>query len=464
MIFSNPSALLAAMLVAAAVTTLTTTNAFITPMHQQHRTNFATVVLQGPTTTTSLLMAAAADDDDDDKGDDEKKENPYADPNYPDLEFVDYSDPEYSVDQGTGDEFSEISSSSRNDDTEAQVEAMREERRVKNDEFQFETYYKEVLKDGQEFKGEWTVFRTSTFSDGETVAGVGRPRLSKAIGPFKVISKGERVDISDGEEIGDNQLEFERILHHEKIFNDPDNKEENETAELIKQKELSMNTKFWPDQLSCLDFRGQQGVMCVGNAYTICAATPLDDSQKPNEGPFASYSAELGITSEDVVRFRVKLDYSVVEDDAKKDMPPLHLKSFTICRETLGMWPRAEKYKSAIEAVTQDALFGPRGAKGGLYDPPPVGSEEQASQYFMLDLEGRATVLLPYLMDQNPDVHGLGWVTSLDWTPGTLRYQLDRKIGFGKDIMGLRTLELSEVQGADADTYRPTDGGENMRQ
>ena len=170
---------------------------------------------------------------------------------------------------------------------------------------------------------------------------------------------------------------------------------------MVEQEQSSMNTKFWPEQLSSFDFRGQQGIMCVGNAYTICTSTPLGDSQLPNEGPYGTYSAELGITSEDDVRFRIKLDYSVLEDD-KNERPPLHLKSFTICRETLEMWPRAQNYKSAIEAITQEALFGPRGAEGGLYDPPPVGTAEQATQYLLLDLEGRATVLLPYLMDQDP--------------------------------------------------------------
>jgi hypothetical protein len=101
----------------------------------------------------------------------------------------------------------------------------------------------------------------------------------------------------------------------------------------------------------------------------------------------------------------------------------------------------------------------------GLYDPPPVGSEEQASQYMSLNLDGGATVLFPYLMDQDPETHpGSGWVTSLDWTPGDLRYQVDRKVNGGKGLLGLRTLELSEVQGATADTWRPNDGGSNMRQ
>jgi hypothetical protein len=438
------------------VATARTTNAFIAPMQQQQQQQqqrlASAPIFPNPMMvhTASSLTALSAEEE-------ENEGNPFQDPNYPDLEFVDYSDPEYQVDQGTGDEFFDSSS------TEERVEEMREERRVKNDEYQFETYYKDVLKEGQEFKGEWTVFRTSTFIDGDTDAD-GRPRLSKAIGPFKVISRGERVNIaSEKQESSDDRLEFERILHHEKIFNDPDDAEE-KTAELLKEEKLSMGTKFWPDQLSSLDFRGQQGIMCVGNAYSICTSTPLGDSKTPHEGPYASYSAELGLTSEEDVRFRIKLDYSVVEKDTK-EAPPLHLKSFTICRETLGMWPRAQNYKSAIEAITQDALFGPRGADGGLYDPPPIGSEKQKSQYLLLDLEGRATVLLPYLMDQDPEAHdGYGWVTTLDWTPGSQRYQLDRKTKSGKNILGLRTLELTEVQSAAAETYRPSDGGENMRQ
>lgn len=100
-----------------------------------------------------------------------------------------------------------------------------------------------------------------------------------------------------------------------------------------------------------------------------------------------------------------------------------------------------------------------------MYDPPPVGSAEQALQYLLLDLEGRATVLLPYKMDQDPNAFdATGWVTSLDWTPGKNRYQIDRKTSSGKNILGLRTLELSEVQSNDASLYRPIDGGENMRQ
>ena len=178
-------------------------------------------------------------------------------------------------------------------------------------------------------------------------------------------------------------------------------------------------------------------------------------------GPFADYRAELGIQSDDL-RFRIKLHYSVKDDDLTFNMPhpPLHLKSLIVCREALNMWPRMPN-----AALPTGSLFGAPGAAGGLYDPPPVGSKAQASQYMLMDLEGGASVLFPYLLDQDPEAHnGEGWVTSLDWTPGEIRYQVDRKVNSGPNLLGLRTLELSEVQGINAEQYRPRDGGQNMRQ
>jgi hypothetical protein len=112
------------------------------------------------------------------------------------------------------------------------------------------------------------------------------------------------------------------------------------------------------------------------------------------------------------------------------------------------------------------ALFGPPGA--------PVESEERAiSNYMLLNLEGGATLLLPYRLDQHSEEEGgegvgtredhssrLGWVTSLDWTPGRIRHQLDRKVIGGTKLKGLHTLELSKVKGEE----RPKDRGSNMWQ
>jgi hypothetical protein len=420
---------------------------------------YQTRIPQPIASACTFLFQATSDDEDEPA----QKENPYQDPNYPDLEFIDYSDPEYQVDQGVGDELYDPTAATA--ETEAEIEALREERRVLNDEFQFETYYKDVLREGKEYKGEWTVYTTSTFSDQLTDEGM-IPKVRQSSKPTKVISRGERIHIESSEP-SKHRLQYERLLHHEKVFTDSEDDEE-KTPDQLKQEELMMTLKYWPDEVASTDFRGQQGSMCVGNGYTICTAFKLTegDSESPvHEGPFAEYRSELGIQFEDL-RLRVKLDYAVTDVDKKATaLPPLRLRSFIVCRETLEMWPRARNYKSAIQALTDTVFFGPAGAENGLYDPPRIGSEEQAGQYLMLDLEGGATLLLPFIMDQDPMAHPeSGWVTSLDWSPGQYRFQVDRKVNGGKDILGLRTLELSQVESADAETYRPRDGGADMRQ
>jgi hypothetical protein len=203
-------------------------------------------------------------------------------------------------------------------------------------------------------------------------------------------------------------------------------------------------------------------------------------------GPYSEYRVELGILANDEARFRIKLDYSILNVNnniaATESPPPLQLKTMVVCRETAGKWPRS--------STMARSLFGvPSGAPGGLYDPPPVGGQNRSDQYCQVDLDGSATALFPIIIDQiDPDDNSanddnkddnidngsessstenddrFGWVTSLDWTAAGMRYQVDRKVHSGRNLRGLRTLELSEVQGVDADRYRPRDGGQNMRQ
>ncbi|KAL7437300.1 hypothetical protein ACHAXH_007102 [Discostella pseudostelligera] len=473
--------------------------------------------------------------------------NPYADPNYPDLEFINYDDPNYSVDQGLEDDYYddyddessfEMHSDEEDEDTEDrtlfEIEAMRESRRKRNDEYQFETYHAKVLRGGQRSLGEWTIFQTDTFMGKEVVQGrhpeaLGVPRLLKWDKVLKVVSLGTKISVDgstivkkeeseDGIIMGEN----ERIVHDEKLATYDDfptlmMSEENEDDEdggvlnWESKDRQHVEHKYWPKEMAHLDFRGPGGNMCVGKAYTICDATPLventDEVRNIHDGPFSEMRTELGI-SDNGMRFRIKLDYALLNEDVAKDAignpssappPPLHLRTLTVCRETLdGYWPRPsdnevekadddsgnkESKKSEVRRKNQDeitrALFGPPGAPGGLYDPPPVGSEERAIEnYMLLDFEGGATVLLPHKLDQyhntvddgsetattREDSSLGGWVTSLDWTPGRIRYQVDRKILSGIKLKGLRTLELSEVQGEDADRWRPKDGGANMRQ
>jgi hypothetical protein len=453
-----------------------------------------------------------------DNGNEEEEENPYADPQYPELEFINYDDPSYSAFQDD-DDLSPSTSSNllSEEETLEEIENMREERRRRNDEFQFETYHSTVLLNGQSRRihGEWTVFQTDTFmSDLDTDNDSGRmesrvPRLLKWDKVLKVISGGYK-DIVDAST--EWRVDGERLVHVDTLAteNDFPNKIDSvdDTDNSIQWEEVEVNhveKKYAPIAMTSLDFRGDAGNMCVGRAYTVCDAVPMescentDSDDNRHEGPFREMRTELGVTDGDI-RFRVKLDYATLDnddteksDDDTQPPPALHLRTLTVCRETLdGLWPRpidngidleAELENDGDDTIIPDStarrkdqdrvdvrLFGPSGAPGGLYDPPPVGSEERAIQnYMLLDLEGGATLLLPHRLDQHcdgeeDDDSSFGWVTSLDWTPGKIRYQVDRKVLGGRKLKGLKTLELSEVRGEDADRWRPKDGGVDMRQ
>jgi hypothetical protein len=459
---------------------------------RQPRAYTATAWLRPPR-RLARQWQTADDDKDDDKDDEEdsaaKKENPYADPNYPQLEFIDYTDPNYQVNQGATDEFFPATNAEEEPSTEEQVEAMREERRRKNDEFQFQTYYTTVLQEGAEFMGEWTIYKADTFLPELAAQRDGAlPRLLQAGRTLKVVSSSHK-EIVPATMEDQAPVDMERIFHAQRLADskedpikawkddvDPDSGfgRQNKTVpnvppppEALEMEAEIMRNTYWPAALRAVDFRGPHGIMVVGKSYTIATGVDLGGNPvvEDTKGPFSEYRVEVGISAKDM-RFRIKLDYALLEEGkAAANPPPLHLKSLTVCREGREFWPRREgKCRSVAERGAVEALFGPPGAEGGLYDPPPVGGEAQAAQYMLLNLEGRATALFPFLIDQSLGQGNQGWVTSLDWSPGAMRYQVDRKVHAGDEILGLRTLELSEVQSADADIYRPRDGGMNMRQ
>jgi len=414
--------------------------------------------------------------------------NPYNDPRYPELEFVNYDDPNYEVDQGITDEkLIPVSvSTTEMDGTEEEIEAMREDRRRRNDEFQFETYHADVLKSGEAYKGEWTVYRTSTFLDGDTDDdddGDAPPQLQRERVNRKVVSVGKKIVLPETEGGFEFRVDGERIVNEERSASANDFEDGEAQLDDIDTgggDSYSLDTvgrPFWPEEMKARDFRGDAGIMCVGNGYTICDAVPLSVGEavarEEFDGPFAKLRTEVGIHYKRM-RFRIKLDYSIKglgpnfsDTNAATTaydgiVPALHLCSMVVCRETWERWPRYQKKN--VDESDSDRLFGPSGAPGGLYDPPPVGSEEQSEQYMLLDLEGGATVLFPYKIDQDPEAHsGNGWVTSLDWTPGRIRFQVDRKVMGGVKLRRLRTLELSEVEGKEAEQWRPRDGGADMR-
>jgi len=353
---------------------------------------------------------------------------------------------------------------------EEQVEEMREDRRRRNDEFQFETYHEKCLKSGDSYKGEWTVYRTSTFLDGVEDSDV--PIFKKEKRIRKVVASGKKVKVED---VPDGGFEFrvdgERLIHEERLAEAKDFEDEEEWEEYTNTKGKGdvddwIGTKLYsPKETSARDFRGEAGIMCVGNCYTICDSIGLHGEQEEGnfDGPFSELRTEIGIQYKRL-RLRVKWDYRVKAQEVTEDTPALYLYSMIVCRETRERWPRYETRSNVDDSITE-TLFGRPGAPGGLYDPPPVGSEEQAKQYMLLDLEGYASVLFPYKIDQDPEAfEGNGWVQSLDWSPGRIRYQADRKVLGGAKVRGLKTLELSEVEAESADQWRPRDDGQDMRQ
>eukprot|EP00520_Triparma_pacifica_P010107 CAMPEP_0118644142 /NCGR_PEP_ID=MMETSP0785-20121206/6773_1 /TAXON_ID=91992 /ORGANISM="Bolidomonas pacifica, Strain CCMP 1866" /LENGTH=408 /DNA_ID=CAMNT_0006535865 /DNA_START=219 /DNA_END=1445 /DNA_ORIENTATION=+ len=408
------------------------------------------------------MMAKVERGDDDDNDDDNE------------YEIYDYSNPEFEVDQGSYDEFP---TRLTKDQTEEEIEKMREERRRKNDEFQFETFYKEFMGEEEEWRGEWTRYETTTFLTPPQPPNE-MPKLVKPTKSTKTIITSQRHPgppkppgqtittdhITQSEVIVSNEEADESL--RKAVSRDPSTNfgytTPSQSSDLTRKENAKL---YWPEKIRTEDFRGPQGCMCVGNAYTTAWGERKDGNKgkggedQPwfgNQGPFTKLNMEVGIRYGSI-RMRLKLDYRVRSGMKSWGRglgkeKRLWLEGITVCRERLGVWPTKK----------EKAFGGPQGAPGGLFDPPPVDKERQ-DNYMQLDLEGYATALFPYCITQDAGDTG-GWVVSLDWTPGKMRYQADRKFLGGRNVKGLRTLELSEVKSEQAEEYRPRKGPEDMRQ
>lgn len=398
--------------------------------------------------SSSVSPLRATKDNDEEEDDDDEDYMAAWREAYPDLEFVDYNDPEYKIDMGLDEQVDEsfVSSALSGPEADAEVERMREERRRRNDEYQFETYHEKVLGTATRFSGEWEIFETR-FRNGPDAP----PELRRRGAELAVDAVGRKVVDDPNAEW---RVDGEYLAHEETATVTATVTSDDDDAEIVRR------LRCWPTELRSGDFRGPAGIMTVGNAHTVCRAEP----ENTDDGPYSVLVAEVGLRSEDMrlrVRSEWRRDPSSSDDDA-----PLLLAALVAIRERAGKPPRDPARRVSADLP----LFGPPGAPGGLYDPPPVcdprdAEGTQAERYVTVDLDGGATVLLPFRVDQAEDAFdGHGWVMTLDWTPGNVRYQVDRKTNGGKGVKGLRTLEVSEVQAEDANKYRPRDGGADMRQ
>jgi hypothetical protein len=232
---------------------------------------------------TSFQQATRDGDSDEDDDNETPAFNPYADPNYPDLEFVNYDDPEYSIDRS-------LSAAEADIEDESLLEQMREERRVANDEYQYNTYWHTVWNAGlSTYRGEWTVYYSSNFfpqfdeeddDDKETEEenANGLPRLIQlSDAPLTVISRATRQSIpttttspttTDDKVLSENSY----ITHVEELeqgMGDVDLAMAG-GADDVEQKVVSQT--YWPTQLSQADFRGHQGIMICGKYVLVCVS------------------------------------------------------------------------------------------------------------------------------------------------------------------------------------------------
>jgi hypothetical protein len=246
------------------------------PPHHQLESSSSRCQIQCPRryqSSSVALRARQQEKDNDDDDNNKTKINPYADPNYPDLEFVDYSDPEYSINQS--DEYFSTNSpppSNQNaddndndkDDDNEQVllEEMREEQRRGNDEYQFRTYHRDFC---HTYRGEWTIYTTNLLSDPTCTI----PTLQESSTKATVVSRGEKIIRTDSTSSYDIDKEF--IRHFQEfqrptLMNDAGIEaffDETSSSSSSSEHELLL-LPYWPETLQARDFRGEAGIMVCG--------------------------------------------------------------------------------------------------------------------------------------------------------------------------------------------------------
>lgn len=243
---------------------------------QQQQWQPMTFVLRHQNHQNVMLSAKNSENNENnDDNDDEKEEyvNPYADPNYPDLEFVDYSDPEYMSDRS--EYFADDDGEDDDWKTEQEIEKLREERRRKNDEYQYQVYYRDVLRNGAKFYGEWQIYETSTFRKQPTTSSSQDnnlpPQLIKRPVTLAVQSSAQKQSTvlnnpsttADGDENVDI-YDHEHIQHFEQIVMDPGIGEFLSQIKDDEDSSQSLLSTYWPEELRARDFRGHQGIMVCG--------------------------------------------------------------------------------------------------------------------------------------------------------------------------------------------------------
>jgi len=177
--------------------------------------------------------------------------------------------------------------------------------------------------------------------------------------------------------------------------------------------------------LTPASFDRQRGCACVGNGYSFTAGA---GEHGEDAGADGALLFELGLREEGR-RVRVKFAYAAAPEG------DLSLERVLVAREAESGGGGGGGGGGAEEEL-------PPGS--GLYDPPPG----DRTRYCSLYCDGGITLVFPASLGRDEP----GFV-SVDWTAGSMRYQLDRK--FARLERRVGSLELTEVRREDAAVYPP---------
>ena len=339
-----------------------------------------------------------------------------------------------------------------NEEDEALIESMREERMLGNDRWQSSSY-----RDSHcgIWAGNYEVYQPKAFL-GENnlemeMIGGGAMKTTSSAGEFKQfgcdITVNEEVDVLTG--------------------SDP--------RDIIHPKCLNPARNF----ISSEEWRLCRGNQIVGTAYTTCSTNDPEFVKHFRDDAYYGdicpdyYITEVAVR-EGPARTRVRYVYTKEATNAitsqEKEMGffKLHLAGYLIIRELQekGAGAAGEGVRGTGGAATSKAVestsrsdlnaqeYETRGYRElltssqeglGIYDPQVKGDP-----YVQINYRGRLSLMFPRAMIPQELSRN---VLTMEWTAHNLRYQVDRK--FGEFTQSIKSLELTEIRVEDTEKFPP---------
>lgn len=194
------------------------------------------------------------------------------------------------------------------------------------------------------------------------------------------------------------------------------------------------------EKFEASDFRPSVGNQIVANVYSVCDVIGGDVTDPATEQVVPeSYVTEIAIR-EGCLRTRVRYAYinklTAAMDETEKVAGKygVFLAGLVVIRECLTDTPVAEAQPLFAETLGS-----------GIYDPQVTGEP-----YVQINLPGKLSLLFPRGITSV--LNKAGHALTIEWEGKDMRYQVDRRFC---ELTGgnIRSLELTEVRAADAETY-----------